>query len=165
MDIEPGEHQVIVERRGTLGATSNPLSITITITAPLLFGAPDLTRLDGSVIDDFDAATSGETLTARGTGFGVTDPMIPAGVAASDDARLVAAVQIWVKVRVNGEYDYREAEVLSTSPSRTDPGVVDVTFVIPKTSDVDKGKGSRAKAYLVVKAGDNYTTELPFFVR
>lgn len=173
MDLPPGTHVVTVERLpgsdGTPGAATNGLSITVASTAPVLLGGPDFVRLDGGLVGQDAPAISGETLTVLGTGFGLTDPAIPEGSAAGDlapqEVKLAATVQVWVRAKVGSNDDYREAQVMTVVPSPKDPGMVSVTFVMPDTSGIDPGEGGQTIAWVIVKVGDAYAAEAPFFVR
>lgn len=118
----------ITREVGTQTLKSDVAAIPVASTAPALFttgfgGLGAFTNRFGALINPGNPARPGDVLTALGTGFGRTNPAIPAGSSASGLIRIVANVGLTIN-------DQTAAVAAATlAPSLV--GVAEINFTVP----------------------------------
>jgi len=137
VDVALGSAQVVVSRVTGPGqnATSLPFNVTLNATAPQLYSSVNnniafAQCFDGSgnPIGAANPATPGEVVSCQGTGFGVTNPVVPSGAVTPATPPAIAA-PVTVSVGSQGA-TVKSATLVANTPG----GAAQVTFQIPSNA-------------------------------
>lgn len=150
----------------TLEATSQKFNVVVQAISPSVFkngdGLPILQVADRDyqLVDKEAPVRPDETVVGYATGWGLTSPVIPEGLAAKDvvkgaTATVTSTVKAYLKYQSGGETQYYQAEVVYAVASPEFAGLQQFALKLP-TVLPDEG----SKVFLIITVGDETVPDM-----